>query len=317
MNDRPELNRILIIDDDARTLKMLKRRLENEGYEVRTARRGTEGLEIFADWHPSLVLVDVNMPGMSGLDVLAEIKGRHMEIPVILITAYGSEQVAVDAVKRGANDYVNKPFNSKEICQVIQENLARSRVLITRMRLLEELKDFSYNLRTKVDQLEKDKSELEQHKNELVKAINAKSKLFSDLEDANIFLRELSIRDSLTELYNHLYFQERLSEEFHRSYRYDSELSFLMVDIDDFKRVNDLYGHQKGNEVLVGLARVLIDSIRGVDIAARYGGEEFAIILPQIDILSARVLAERLRIKVENTLFPGPDNNHISRYSQS
>lgn len=284
--------KLLVVDNDPKTLKVLEMRLKNEGYEIALAKNGKQALQVFSEFEPDLVLVDVNMPGVSGLEVLAEIKLKIPELPVIVMTAFSSEEVAVDAVKKGANDYVTKPFNSKEICQVIKENIERSRMLKSRGQLLEKLKTSSSDLISKVN-------ELEGYNRELINSIRAKSEILEDLEDTNLKLKELSTRDSLTNLYNHAYFQERLSEEFKRCQRYNKCLSFIMIDIDDFKDLNDTYGHQAGDSILIKLSNLLMESIRGIDIAARYGGEEFALILPKINAEGAKLLAERLRQHVE------------------
>jgi diguanylate cyclase (GGDEF)-like protein len=284
--------KVLIVDNDPKTLKVLELRLKNEGYELALATNGKQAIQLFNEFAPDLVLVDVNMPGMSGLEVLSEIKLKIPEIPVVVMTAFSSEEVAVDAVKKGANDYVTKPFNSKEICQVVKENIERGRVWRERSQLLERLETTSNDLTGKVNELEK-------YNRELIESIKAKSGILSELEEANKKLRELSVRDGLTNLYNHAYFQERLSEEFNRCQRYDSPLSFIMLDIDNFKQINDRFGHQMGDTILIRLSHLLMESIRGIDIAARYGGEEFVLILPQIDAKGAKQMAERLRERVE------------------
>ncbi len=284
---------ILLVDNDLRTLKLLTMRLENEGYKIITAHDGHEGLDLFNQNKPDLVMLDVNMPGISGLTVLVKMKIKSPETPVIIMTAYGSEQVAVDAMKKGADDYLTKPFNTKEVCQVIKENIERSRIMISRNQLLEMLRSSSSEL---IDQID----ELERSNKELIDSIRTKSDILAKLESTNLKLKELSIRDGLTKLYNHVYFQERLTEEFNRCQRYRSILSFVMVDIDNFKDFNDSYGHQQGDSILVKISQILMVSIRGIDFAARYGGEEFALILPNIDQQGAQLLAERLRTKVEN-----------------
>lgn len=109
-----------------------------------------------------------------------------------------------------------------------------------------------------------------------------------------------SITDGLTGLYVSRYFRRRLNEELRTAVRYDQPMSVMMVDIDFFKKVNDTYGHQAGDEVLKVVARCIEDTLReGTDIAARYGGEEFAVILPQTDHKGAAMVAERLRILIE------------------
>lgn len=122
------------------------------------------------------------------------------------------------------------------------------------------------------------------------------------LENARLFdeTRQLAITDGMTFLYNYRHFMECLAEEFSRAKRYKRELSLLMIDVDFFKKYNDTYGHQKGDEVLRGLADILKRSVRASDIVARYGGEEFVILLPETENEKALMLAERIRKDVES-----------------
>jgi len=114
----------------------------------------------------------------------------------------------------------------------------------------------------------------------------------------------MSITDSLTNLPNRRYLEERLAEELNRSKRYDSPMSFLMIDIDDFKAYNDKNGHQAGDVALQITAHCLKGALRAVDIASRYGGEEFCILLPETGITEAGVIADRIRHRVSTTEFP-------------
>ncbi|OFX17787.1 MAG: hypothetical protein A2Z18_08400 [Armatimonadetes bacterium RBG_16_58_9] len=106
-------------------------------------------------------------------------------------------------------------------------------------------------------------------------------------------------KDGLTELYNHRYFQDRLSAEIERAGRYDRVLSLIMLDIDDFKRFNDTWGHQEGDRVLKWFAAVCMQCVRKIDVCARYGGEEFVVILPEIGCEEALMVAERIREATE------------------
>lgn len=117
------------------------------------------------------------------------------------------------------------------------------------------------------------------------------------IEKAGLYkkVQEQAIRDGLTRLFNRMEFQRLLQAEVERSARYNSEFTLLLLDIDHFKRFNDTYGHQAGDEALKALAGILAKGIRQVDMAARYGGEEFVIILPQTSTEGALVIAERLR----------------------
>ena len=114
----------------------------------------------------------------------------------------------------------------------------------------------------------------------------------------------MSITDSLTALPNRRYLEERLSEELSRSKRYDYPMSFLMIDIDDFKVYNDKNGHQAGDLALQITAHCLKGALRHADVASRYGGEEFCILLPQTGMVEAGVIADRIRSRVSTTHFP-------------
>jgi len=114
----------------------------------------------------------------------------------------------------------------------------------------------------------------------------------------------MSITDSLTALPNRRYLEERLAEELNRSKRYEYPMSFLMIDIDDFKAYNDKNGHQAGDLALQITAHCLKGALRVVDVASRYGGEEFCILLPQTAMSEAGVIADRIRDRVSTTHFP-------------
>jgi diguanylate cyclase (GGDEF)-like protein len=108
-------------------------------------------------------------------------------------------------------------------------------------------------------------------------------------------LEEQATTDGLTGLFNHRYFYERLNAEIARARRYDLQLSVLMLDLDDFKRFNDLFGHQAGDRVLAEVGRIMRAQLRnGVDIPCRYGGEEFSVILPHTPAPGAAVVGRRL-----------------------
>lgn len=115
--------------------------------------------------------------------------------------------------------------------------------------------------------------------------------------------RELSITDALTGLYNSRHFFNRAGEEVERSNRYGSPLSLILLDVDKFKRFNDAYGHLEGDHVLAALADVIRREIRGADTAYRYGGEEFIVLFPETEPSEALVVAERLRLAFEATVF--------------
>jgi diguanylate cyclase (GGDEF)-like protein len=127
------------------------------------------------------------------------------------------------------------------------------------------------------------------------------------IEKSRLFekIQLLSQHDGLTGLFNHRMFIDRLVEEIHRLSRTRKSLSLVMLDIDHFKRFNDNYGHQVGDSVLKELAAIMLSQSRSqsIDVCCRYGGEEFAIIMPELELDSAVVVAERLRTAVENHRF--------------
>jgi diguanylate cyclase (GGDEF)-like protein len=114
----------------------------------------------------------------------------------------------------------------------------------------------------------------------------------------------MSITDPLTGLHNRRYLEARLAEELSRSKRYNYPMSFMMIDIDDFKLYNDLNGHQAGDRALEIIAQCLHAALRKADVASRYGGEEFSILLPQTSLEEAGVIADRIRRKIMTTKFP-------------
>lgn len=124
--------------------------------------------------------------------------------------------------------------------------------------------------------------------------------LFNVVKEEKVLLEKMAVTDGLTMLYNHRYFVKRLNEEFKRTKRYGTQLAFLMIDLDDFKNINDTYGHQKGDIILHKVARIIKKSVRETDIVARYGGEEFSVILPHTNREDAVNLANRIRASVQN-----------------
>ena len=122
-------------------------------------------------------------------------------------------------------------------------------------------------------------------------------------------ITRLALRDGLTQLFNHSTCLERIAMEVRIYLRYGRAASLLMLDVDDFKQINDHYGHQAGDSVLAALGAVIDTSSRGSDICCRYGGDEFAVILPATDSREAGLLAERLRVNAEHGM---PDGRQVT-----
>jgi two-component system cell cycle response regulator len=255
--------RILVVDDHEDNVEVLRARLEARGYDVRGANSGQEALDTVKEWIPDLILLDVMMPDMDGLEVVKRLKAdRSLPfIPVIMQTALDSTERMVAGLEAGADDYVTKPINFAE--------------LEARVRSLLRIK----NLQQALSEREK------------------------ELSIMNEKLLHISLTDGLTGVDNRRALEQRLHEMFEHSLRLHEPISCIMCDIDHFKKVNDTYGHAAGDEVLKQFAEILRDEAREIDRVGRYGGEEFLLLLPGTVLDSAVTFAERLRQRVDDHTF--------------
>ena len=238
--------KVLIVDDSPFALKLAKVRLGKENLEIITASSGAEGLKLAASEKPDLILLDVNMPKMSGFEVCCKLKTNKdlCMTPVIFLTGSDDTQDKIKGLNVGAVDYVTKPFDTFEL-------KARVNAALRTKRMQDLL-----------------------------------------VEYANI--------DPLTGIPNRRALMECLSKEWMRVQRHGGTLSFIMADIDNFKRVNDTYGHSIGDEILQKVAQTIVSQCREIDLSARYGGEEFAIVVPDESAEGAAKLAERCRQATSN-----------------
>jgi diguanylate cyclase (GGDEF)-like protein len=237
--------KILIIDDDRDALEVVKSRLAKECVETVCAEGGIAGLEAARREKPDLILLDLDMPDISGFEACRALKSdaELCMIPVLFLSGSSTPDDKVRGLDLGAVDYITKPFDAFEL---------RARVRAA--------------LRTK-------------HLQDLL------------IEHAHI--------DPLTGLPNRRALMERLQREWSRITRHGGQLAFIMADIDNFKRVNDRYGHHIGDKMLQEVARVIARQCREVDLPARYGGDELAIIVPDETGEDAVRLAERCRAEIE------------------
>lgn len=150
------------------------------------------------------------------------------------------------------------------------------------------------------------------HNNEIGHLAREFNAMAEHLMEHRLKLEEMSIRDGLTGLFNRRELDRRLNEETQRARRYQRPYAVLMLDIDRFKDVNDRYGHPTGDEVLVTVADLVLLNVRPVDAVFRYGGEELAAILPETDDSGARIVAERIRRTIEDSLTATPQGDTVS-----
>jgi diguanylate cyclase (GGDEF)-like protein len=276
MEPKPR-HKILIVDDHEDNIELLRARLEARGYEVHGANDGFAALEAVQRVCPDLILLDVMMPKMDGIEVVRRLKANSdlPFIPVIMQTALDSTENKVEGLDAGADDYITKPINFAEL-------EARVNSLLRIKQLQVALREANTQLGTTNEQLEAREKELAQ---------------------MNDKLREISMTDGLTGVSNRRALEERLQDQWQHSVRLHEPMAVVMCDIDKFKSVNDKYGHQAGDAVLKAIAGILKEEAREIDRVGRYGGEEFLLILPGTVLDAAVTFAERLREKVEAHTF--------------
>lgn len=284
---------VMVVDDEEYIRSSLSKMLRKDGYEPVTASSGEEALEIIKSRPVDVMLCDYRLAGVNGIETIVEAKKLLPDMASALITGMGTEQVIIDAFTKGRVDYyLMKPFTLHELTRVINMSLRAADV-----RKRERV--FNEELRKKVDEATKELRE----KNRLLvvreRELALLNRMLNDdherLKGLNERLETLSITDELTGLYNFRHFTHALMDEMIRAKRYGLRLSLLMMDLDNFKIVNDQRGHLGGDEALRQVAKMLQESGRSTDVAARYGGEEFTVILPEVGMESAAFRAERLR----------------------
>jgi two-component system cell cycle response regulator len=261
--EHKERYRILVVDDHEDNIELLRARLEARGYEVFGANDGQAALDQVEHVRPDLILLDVMMPRMDGMEVVRRLKSNKNLpfIPVIMQTALDSTENKVEGLDAGADDYITKPINFAEL-EARVNSLLRIKALQTDLAARER-----------------------------------------ELSDLNDKLRQISLTDGLTQVENRRSLEERLHDMWQHSVRLHEPIALVMCDIDKFKSVNDNYGHQAGDSVLKEFAQLLKGEAREIDRVGRYGGEEFLLILPGTVLDAAVTFAERLREKVEHHTF--------------
>ncbi|TWT42137.1 Response regulator PleD [Phycisphaerae bacterium RAS1] len=230
---------LCIIEDDADQRRQLVRLLRKQ-YGVIEADGGAAGLVLVRERRPRIVLCDLLMSDMDGIEVCRQIRADpHVAgTYVIILTGCGERATKHLALNTGADDYLVKPFDFDEL-------LARLRNGVRVSRLQERL-------------------------------------------------QRAALTDGLTGMWNYAHFRHLLDREYSRVQRYGGTVSLLMIDLDHFKAINDTYGHECGNAVLISTAQHLTRLVRDIDVVARYGGEEFSVVCPRTNLDEAAALADRI-----------------------
>jgi diguanylate cyclase (GGDEF)-like protein len=274
---------ILIVDDNPDNLKVLSAVLIQNSYKVRKAINGNFALKSVEISAPNLILLDIQMPGMSGYDVCQRLKASETteDIPIIFISALDDVLIKVQAFELGGVDYITKPFQEKEV-------LSRVKTQLT---------------------IAKQRQRLEQQNKRLEQEIEKRKGIEEALLRANTELERLANLDGLTQVANRRYFDARFTQEWQRGVRDRLPLSLILCDVDYFKQYNDAYGHLIGDECLKQVANTLrAVAKRPADLAARYGGEEFVLLLPNTNHQGAMQVAQTLHQQIKNLHIPHQDS---------
>jgi two-component system cell cycle response regulator len=240
--------KILLVEDDEKDARMIQEYFAEEPYQLETLSTGEAALDRIQKELFDLVLLDVLLPGVDGFEVCQRIKGLHQtqDLQVVLITCLPDLENKIKGVEQGADDYLIKPINGREL-------KARVKVLVKKKHYIDQLR------------------------NNFERALNS------------------AIYDGLTGLHNQTYLKKFLEMEIKRADRQRYPLGLMIIDIDDFKKINDRFGHLTGDLIIKDLAQLIKKNVREVDLSARYGGDEFAVVLPYTDQTETVQIIERIQ----------------------
>ena len=277
---------LLVVDDDPFVLNTLSL-LGAKEFEVLTAESAEAAQAVFARRPIDLILADQKLPQMSGVQLLEWVREHSPKTIRLLMTGLGLFEDAVDAINCGqVYRYIFKPWRNDELLQILR-SAARSYLLErSHEQLLEELHRLNLDLEERV----------ERRTRELAEANH-------QLQQQNWMLQKLALTDALTSLPNRRAMDRLAKAEIRRRARYPGPLAVGFIDIDHFKQINARYLLPGGDQVLIGLARTLISSLRTVDTVGRIGGEEFMLVAPETHVEGALALGERIRLAVEESRY--------------
>ncbi len=258
--------RVLVVDDDPALRAMLRAALEKHGNEVLEASDGRQGLEMALDVQPHMMIIDWVMPGMDGMELVLALRqtrvGRGMFI--MILTAYEDDDRLIHAFENGVDDFMAKPLKPRVLTARL---LAGQRIILLQHAI------------------ERDREEIRH--------------FAAELAVSNRRLQEAALTDALTAFPNRRYGMERVQQEWSSSTRSQRPLAGMVIDIDEFKQINDTHGHDVGDTVLKEAAAMVKRALRAQDVVCRIGGDEFLVICPDTTHVAALACAERVRRAVE------------------
>jgi len=259
--------RILVATDCPLHKRILTKKLTDAGHTVQCADDGLQALEMAVETVPQLIISDWVMPGMDGLELCRTLRSSPQlsHIHFLVMTSHDSNEELVEAFDAGINYYLNKPLNH-HIMAALLRGAAREVA---------------------------NREEVQRQKEELRRA-NA------EVNITNRMLTTMALEDQLTKLPNRRAGLDALDKSWSKAVRDDDPLLVMIMDIDHFKKVNDTYGHDAGDEVLKATATAMKDAIRDYDEICRFGGEEFLVVCPGAGVDVAVQVGNRIRQSVAN-----------------
>ena len=278
----------LLVEDNEGDAFLLREKLEHSNrikLNLTHVKRLASAIECLKQEFFEIILLDLSLPDSQGLETFLTIKKIVPNLPIILLTGLKNESLALEAVRRGAQDYLIKEQATTDI-------LIRSiNYAIERMRHLEKI----YQSEQRLQKLNQELETRVKNRTQELELQNKKLK--------KLFL--LATRDKVTGIANRYRLEDILEREWRNAIRNQISLSVIMIDIDRFKLYNDTYGHPEGDRCLWKVAQAIDATIkRPKDLVARYGGEEFIVILPDTNIPGNMVVAENIRSSIKALNIP-------------
>ncbi len=251
---------LLLVDDEKDVGTALERLLRYDGYNILRANSGQDGLKILAQHDVGVVISDENMPGMSGVEFLTQVKELYPDTIRIVLSGVGDFETVTAAINQGAiYKYFSKPWDNEALRVDVMEAFWHQELVREKRQLLQQI----------------------QSANELLAQVNLDLAAAMELKDSQI---DRAVHyDALTNLPNRLLFLDRLDQEITRAQRDNSMMAVLSIDLDRFKQVNDSFGHPVGDQLLQAVAERLVSLVRACDTVARIADDEFCIVLTGVN----------------------------------
>lgn len=276
--------KILIVDDESTSLKLVQLVLENCGYTTATAKSGEEGFQLAFGFQPDLIILDVNMPGgWSGFEACKNFKAcsDFSDIPIIFLTAKTGQ--LEEGFKLGGADYLLKPLNQQEL-------IVRTRFHLKMRNLVKQVQQTNDNLEAKVQERIQDLTQTNRKLNQVT-------------SERELLEKRLKIEigtDFLTQLSSGVYFENKLQQRMINRNATDQSGALLFLDLFEFEQINQRFGWEAGDHFLISISRLLVSQFGQSAIIGRLGGDQFAVYLANTNAAAAKKTARGLVDWVSN-----------------